>query len=270
MINKIIKFPPRESKETAGIGDVAKILGVSWDAVRDRVKKLYPNKIRNGVKTLLNEEEVIKIKENIKNNCVSMSMLSKNNISATLAGVETINEKSIRIVETELLTTGQLAKQFKTSSKVILANAKKCLPNKIIQNGKITYFTKEEITVLLDYIKNNPTDRPNATFTEVSKATFTDLSPILRLKQIHDEKERLYNEEIEIYRKELEKEREACQRAEKSLELTKKELQYQTLSKEKYKDLAWIEAKRGEELEEYLDKRTDRQKQRAKYVYLQD
>jgi DNA-binding Lrp family transcriptional regulator len=100
MINEIIKFPNNGDNKTMDIKEVAKILGVSWDTVRDRVKKLYPNKIRNGIRTLLNEEETIKIKESIKNNAVSIGILNKNNTSATLAEVETVNEKSIRIVET--------------------------------------------------------------------------------------------------------------------------------------------------------------------------
>jgi hypothetical protein len=169
-----------------------------------------------------------------------------------------------------LFTTKQLAEQLKTSRKVIISNTKKCLPNKEIKHGKMTFFTENETTVLLDYIKHNPTDRTDVTVTKVSNTVTTELTPILRLKQISDEKEKLYNEEIEIYKNELKEEQEAHEQTKNMYEQTKKELTYQTLSKEKYQDLAWIEAERGKELEGYLDKRTDKQKQRAKYIYMQD
>jgi hypothetical protein len=171
-----------------------------------------------------------------------------------------------------LFTTKQLAEQLKTSPKVIISNAKKCLPNKSIKNGKTTHFTEAEVTVMLDYMKKNPKleDRGETTFTCDVKVTTTALSPILRLKQISDEKEKLYNEEIEIYKNELKEEQEAHEKTKNMYEQTKKELTYQTLSKEKYQDLVWIEANRSKELEGYLDKRTDKQKHRAKYVYMQD
>jgi len=61
-------------------------------------------------------------------------------------------------VKTENLTTmstKELANFLKTSPKVILENAKKCLPNKKIENGKPTYWNKAEVTVLIEQMKNS-------------------------------------------------------------------------------------------------------------------
>jgi hypothetical protein len=166
-----------------------------------------------------------------------------------------------------LYSTKELAEQLKTSPKVILGNTKKCLPNKLIENGKTTYFTEEEATVLLDYMKSNKqtifNSQAKEPFTDGLRSTTTELTPILRLKQISQERDKLYNEEIEIYKNELKIEQEDHQK-------TKRELQYQTLSKEKYQELAWLEAERSKELEGYLDTRTEKQKRMARYVYSQD
>ena len=55
----------------------------------------------------------------------------------------------------KLISTRELAEQLGTSPKVVLENAKKCLPNKRIENGKATYWTKAEITILIEQLKCN-------------------------------------------------------------------------------------------------------------------
>ena len=60
----------------------------------------------------------------------------------------------------EKITTSDIAKQLNTSNNVILNAVKKCLPEKIIENGKKTYFNKEETATILNYLKksSNRTD----------------------------------------------------------------------------------------------------------------
>ena len=55
----------------------------------------------------------------------------------------------------KLISTRELAEQLGTSPKVVLENAKKCLPNKKIENGKATYWTESEITILIEQLKCN-------------------------------------------------------------------------------------------------------------------
>ena len=96
-------------------------------------------------------------------------------------------------VETKI-TTRELAEQLKTSPKVILENAKKCLSNKRIANGKPTYWSKEEVTVLVEFFKGNkPTQY---TFTETVKAVSTDLTPSLRMIQAMEMFQKAANEEL--------------------------------------------------------------------------
>lgn len=86
----------------------------------------------------------------------------------------------------KLMTTKEVAKILKTSSKVILVNAKKCLPNKKIMNGKPTMWNEAEVTVLLDCLKNNANGqgaRTDTTFTEVVKVTETSLTPALKAQE---------------------------------------------------------------------------------------
>lgn len=49
-----------------------------------------------------------------------------------------------------LLTTTELARKLKTTRDVILARARKCLPNKTIERYKVTYWNEEEVTSLLN------------------------------------------------------------------------------------------------------------------------
>lgn len=97
----------------------------------------------------------------------------------------------------ETMTTKELAEQLGTSPKVILENARKCLPDKVIENGKPTYWSKAEVTVLLEFMKAN-NNRTDLTFTTVVKATSTDLTPALKIKKAFDLAVEGYEEELAI------------------------------------------------------------------------
>ena len=53
----------------------------------------------------------------------------------------------------KLVSTSDLSKILNTSPKVIIENAKKFLPNKVFKNGKTTYYTEEEATILFEGLK---------------------------------------------------------------------------------------------------------------------
>lgn len=61
----------------------------------------------------------------------------------------------IKIEERNLISTTELAGMLNTSNKVVLENAKKLLPNKEFINGKITYFTEEETSKIINNIGNS-------------------------------------------------------------------------------------------------------------------
>lgn len=79
----------------------------------------------------------------------------------------------------KLMTTKELAKQLGTKPAIITENAKKCLPNKKIQNGKPTYWSEAEVTILLEFMKKNN----NRTDLDLSNRTIganTSLTPALQ------------------------------------------------------------------------------------------
>ena len=55
------------------------------------------------------------------------------------------------------------------------------MPNKVIENGKPTYWNKIEVTVLLDYLKNNPQTNSSHLYLQ-SKGYETDLTPEIKIK----------------------------------------------------------------------------------------
>lgn len=103
------------------------------------------------------------------------------------------------LTQERFFTTAEIAEQLGTSPKVILENAKKCLPNKKIRNGAPTYWDKAEVTILIDYVKGN-SHRNDTTFTNLVKVTETDLSPALKIKKALELMQEGYEEELERLR----------------------------------------------------------------------
>ena len=97
------------------------------------------------------------------------------------------------------MTTKELAESLKTSPKVILENAKKCLLDKKIENGKPTYWSKMEVTVLLEFMKAN-NNRTDLDLYNGCKGVSTELSPALKLKKALELAQEAYEEELEILR----------------------------------------------------------------------
>lgn len=98
----------------------------------------------------------------------------------------------------EKFTTRQLAEQFGTRPNVITENGKKCFPNKKIENGKVTYWTKEEATVLLECLKENNTNQHNLSGGLIGIST--ELTPALKIKKAMELMMEGYEEELAILR----------------------------------------------------------------------
>lgn len=105
----------------------------------------------------------------------------------------------------EKFTTRQLAEQFGTRPNVITENGKKCFPNKKIENGKVTYWTKEEATVLLECLKENNTNQHNLSGGLIGIST--GLTPALKIKKAMELMMEGYEEELAILREKNEAQR---------------------------------------------------------------
>lgn len=102
------------------------------------------------------------------------------------------------VANEKLMTTKEIAEQLGTRPNVITENAKKCLPDKVIENGKTTYWTQAEVTVLLECMKSN-----NANQHDLSRSligTSTELTPALKLKKALELAQEAYEEELQILR----------------------------------------------------------------------
>ena len=77
-----------------------------------------------------------------------------------------------------------------------MTNAKKCLKNKVFENGKTTYFTKEEVTLIVEQMKLS---RPNqSTFTAAVQVVSTELTPALKINQAMELMQEGYEEQLAI------------------------------------------------------------------------
>lgn len=116
----------------------------------------------------------------------------------------------------ENMTTKEIADCLGTKPNVITENAKKCLPNKKIENGKPTYWTKEEVTILIDFMQNN-NNRTDLDLSNRMIGISTDLTPALMIKQAMELAQKGY--ELELKRIEAEKNRILKQRDNLLIEL---------------------------------------------------
>ena len=104
------------------------------------------------------------------------------------------------LTKEKTITTRELAETLKTSPKVILENARKCLPNKVIENGKPTLWDRAEVTVLIDCLKNNAQTNAKDLYLQSKGAVSTDLSPALKIKRAMELMREGYEEELATLR----------------------------------------------------------------------
>lgn len=115
---------------------------------------------------------------------------------------------NISHIESErLITTRELAEQLNTSPKVVIENARKCLPNKIFENGKTTYWNEVEVTLLLDSLKSNQKTNSSDLYLESKGSISTTLTPALKIKKAFDLMQEGYEEELAILRAKNEEQR---------------------------------------------------------------
>ena len=110
------------------------------------------------------------------------------------------------------MTTKEVAESLSCTVKTVLENAKKCLPNKVFENGKPTEWSEAEVTVLLDYMKEH-SNRPDLPLQPVVKATETSLTPDLVIFKAEQEITALHEKVVAAYKvklEQLEKEKNAA------------------------------------------------------------
>ena len=100
----------------------------------------------------------------------------------------------------ETITTRKLAEQLGTDKKVLIENARKYLPDKVFAHGKQTLWTKEEVTVLIEGMKQNNSNqhREKGSVTGAVTVASTELTPALKIKRAMEMMQEAYEEELAI------------------------------------------------------------------------
>ena len=104
----------------------------------------------------------------------------------------------VPLAQNDVISTKSLAERLGTRPNVITENAKKCLPNKVIENGKPTLWNRAEVTVLLEFMKSNNNNQHNLSRSLIG--TSTDLTPALKIKKALELMQEGYEEELAILR----------------------------------------------------------------------
>lgn len=213
----------RLSTNTMSTKEFADSLHTTVKTVLDNAKKCLPNKvIMNGIKTVWNENE-----QNIICQQLSINPYSGKTFTMPLSSTHRYGKAG-----TVGLSTNQVAKQLGTTHDVVLENARKCLPNKIIKNGTPTVWTEAEITVVFDYMKHHTSNNRSKSLTDSLDKTSTSLTPALKIKKAMALMQEGYEEELERIKQEK-----------KILQIENKELQIQL-----DEDKDWYSIKRMEKL----------------------
>lgn len=100
----------------------------------------------------------------------------------------------------DAITTRKLAEQLGTDKKVLIENARKYLPGKVFAHGKQTLWTKEEVTVLIEGMKQNNSNqhREKGSVTGAVTVASTELTPALKIKRAMEMMQEAYEEELAI------------------------------------------------------------------------
>lgn len=109
------------------------------------------------------------------------------------------SEKGKQSAADKMMTTKELAEKLGTKPNVITENAKKCIPNKKIENGKTTYWNEQEATVILECIKNNKVGA-GVNLSNHLIGVSTELTPALKIKKAMELMQEGYEEELAILR----------------------------------------------------------------------
>lgn len=115
-----------------------------------------------------------------------------------------INSEDTKEVAVTTMTTKEVADALGTSKVVVLNNAAKCLSYKVIEQGKKTTWTEEEVTVLLDYMKHNKLTINNSQasqlLTDGLQLARTEKTPALKIKRAMQLMQEGYEEELALIR----------------------------------------------------------------------
>jgi len=77
-MNQEIQLFQTESEKTMSLAEIAKVLGYEKDTLRKLVKELFPESIKHGKETRLNEAQITELKKNLVPRTVALKHHSEN------------------------------------------------------------------------------------------------------------------------------------------------------------------------------------------------
>ncbi|MDR1902010.1 MAG: phage antirepressor KilAC domain-containing protein [Treponema sp.] len=184
----------RQGDKRMTVKEVAEALGVHYDTVASHVKQLFPELVRNGITTYLDDVQVTAVKLEIQK-------------SHNLRNSPKVHDAKTDLGK-KLYTVKDLADKFGCDTHTITNHANRLFPGKI-QNGVKTYFDEREVTLILESIKRGQENQ--TTLKGSLQGTETSLTPTLKVAELaeliersHREIEAIKDAEIERLKRERE------------------------------------------------------------------
>jgi transposase len=159
------------------VKEVAEVLGVSPETVRANGESLYPGLFVTGVTTYLNEEQVTAIKLKIRGHHNLQNTLEVKNAKPRLEKAE-LPEKTMSIREA--------AFSLGCNPETIKGHIREIWPG-LMRNGKITYLTEAQVTVILEKIKRTTAEHRGAESVNLQRSVASiETSQSMTVKEVEE------------------------------------------------------------------------------------
>jgi len=99
------------NEQLMSVKELAEVLGANETTIQRNIKKLFPNKVKNGIKTLLNEKEVTALKLELQEHKNLGTSAELKNITTDLE-VDLYVEKALRLQKEKIIRQKQKIKQL--------------------------------------------------------------------------------------------------------------------------------------------------------------
>lgn len=118
-------------KKDYTIKELSEIMQVSRDTIERSIRKIYPDKMKNGITTMLNEVEITVVKKDIESN----------NNFRNLAEVKTELDYEIMAKQVEAYRDRKIKELTEKNEKLKLDNQKLLSDNELLSHSSRTYTT---------------------------------------------------------------------------------------------------------------------------------
>jgi phage antirepressor YoqD-like protein len=167
-----------EMSKAMTVKQVAEALGTAESTIRNKASELFPDIVHNGIATLLSEEQVFEIKENL----VPRDLTLKSKVDSALTSLD-IEKIADRI--SNMMTIGEVSEALGVSRDLVEKRVQELIPNKM-HKGVTTFLDESEVTAIKLRISQNSHLATSDDRRRLSDMPKTELEMMILDKQVSE------------------------------------------------------------------------------------